>query len=225
MRVKESFEIAERPDRVWDLFSQPEQVAACVPGVESVEPLDDDNLRVQLTQSVGPMTATFALKMTITERVDNEALSFTAVGRVVRGASGSVRSTNRVQLKPLGDSRTRVNVDAEIAMGGMLGSVGQKVIAGQAETVTEDFARSLERALRGEPPQAGVEEPEREITSAGGGPPPLPGGASGGLTVDVSDWRVLSAGVAVLMLIAWLAGRSTGATAASARLVKKGYIQ
>lgn len=225
MRVQESFEVGESRQRVWEFFNQPEQVAACVPGVESVEPIDDDHLRVQLTQSVGPMSATFALKMEITERVEGQAITFTAIGRVVRGASGSVRSSNRVQLESVGEDRTRVNVDADVAMGGMLGSVGQKVIGKQAQTVTRDFAETLQGVLRGGP--LPTERPVAEPSEASAATPPAgaPAGPGGGISVDLTDWRVISVGVAVLMLIAWLAGRSSGSNAAYAQLAKKGQVR
>ena len=216
MRIQQAFEVPETRDRVWEFFGAPERVAECFPGVESTEVIDEDNLRVHLTQSVGPMTATFVLKMTITERVDNEALAFTAVGRVVRGASGSVRATNRVQLDDAGDSSTRIGIDAEVAMGGMLGSVGQKVIAKQAEQVTEQFATRLQRALNGEPLEP--EEERKGAPQAAGERADglaLPKADLGGISIDLSDRRVV---------LAWLAGRSAGSKAVYARLVKKGYL-
>jgi uncharacterized protein len=217
VKVQETFEIRENRQRVWEFFNQPEQVAACLPGVESVEAIDADNLRVQLTQHVGPMTATFALKMSVQERIDNEAIEFSAVGRAVRGAAGSVRSTNRVELDSVGERETRVTVDADIAMGGMLGSVGQKVVSQQAEAVTRDFAQSVQRALAGDTLPSGRPEPARAHK---------PGERPAGLaaSIDASQWR-LGVGVLLLTVIAWLLGRNAGTNAAYARLVKKGYLR
>ncbi len=149
MKVEQSFEIAEPRERLWEFFEQVDEVAKCVPGVESVEVLDADNSKVRVTQSVGPMTATFDLKMRITEREPNERMQFTAIGRAVKGAAGNLRSANTVTLQPT-DGGTRVNLEADLAMGGVLGSVGQKVIAKQADAVTRDFMASLERAVKGE---------------------------------------------------------------------------
>lgn len=158
MKVEQSFEIAEPRERLWEFFEQVDEVAKCVPGVESVEVVDADNSKVRVTQSVGPMTATFDLKMRITEREPNERMQFTAIGRAVKGAAGNLRSSNTVTLQPT-DGGTRVNLEADLAMGGVLGSVGQKVIAKQADAVTRDFMASLERAVKGEPvgPAGGAE--------------------------------------------------------------------
>lgn len=224
MKVDESFVVSESVERVWEFISNPEDVAACVPGVESVEELDPDNFKVELTQSVGPMTATFALRMTVVERVEGQRLAFTATGRVVRGASGSVRSTNAVNLESVDGGNTRVVLEADVAMGGMLGSVGQKVIAKQAAQVTRDFATSLERALKGEPVPgaAGTAEAiaaERTAAGAEGAGRPV---AVGGLTIDASDPRVVGGAFLLVALIAWLFGRSSGSNAAYAQIVKKG---
>ncbi|HVW48232.1 MAG TPA: SRPBCC domain-containing protein [Solirubrobacterales bacterium] len=158
MKVEQSFEIAEPRERLWEFFEQVDEVAKCVPGVESVEVVDADNSKVRVTQSVGPMTATFDLKMRITEREPNERMQFTAIGRAIKGAAGNLRSSNTVTLQPT-DGGTRVNLEADLAMGGVLGSVGQKVIAKQADAVTRDFMASLERAVKGEPvgPAGGAE--------------------------------------------------------------------
>jgi carbon monoxide dehydrogenase subunit G len=150
MKVQESFVVAEPPEKLWEFFEQVDQVAACVPGVDTVEAVDDDNLKVRVTQAVGPMRATFDLRMRITERREGELIQFQAVGRAVRGAAGNVRTTNTVRLAPT-DGGTRVELEGDLAMGGVLGSVGQKVIAKQVAQVTKDFSAALERALKGEP--------------------------------------------------------------------------
>jgi uncharacterized protein len=153
MKVQESFVITEPREKLWSFFEQVDQVAQCVPGVETVEQVDADNSNVRVTQSVGPMTATFDIKMRVTEREPQERMSFTAVGRAVKGAMGNVRTTNTVRLADV-DEGTRVDLEADLAMGGVLGSVGEKVVSKQVAQVTKAFAASLERSIKGEAPAA-----------------------------------------------------------------------
>lgn len=159
MKVREQFVVSESANTVWEFFEQVDRVARCVPGVEEVTVVDDENSRVRVTQAVGPMTATFDMKMRITERQPGRSMEFTGIGRSVRGAAGNVRSTNRVQLEEA-ENGTRVLLESDIALGGMLGSVGQKVVAKQASLVTKSFAQALEQELSGganevgEPPVA-----------------------------------------------------------------------
>jgi carbon monoxide dehydrogenase subunit G len=158
MKVQESFVITEPREKLWSFFEQVDQVAQCVPGVETVEQVDADNSNVRVTQSVGPMTATFDIKMRVTEREPQERMSFTAVGRAVKGAMGNVRTTNTVRLADV-DEGTRVDLEADLAMGGVLGSVGEKVVSKQVAQVTKAFAESLERSIKGEAPVATATAP------------------------------------------------------------------
>jgi len=153
MKLHEEFRVDQPAEAIWSFFEQPERVSRCMPGVEDVTVLDDDNVTVRATQSIGPMNATFDAKVTVLERVPNELIRFQAVGKSVRGAAGNLRATNAVRLVPDGDATTVV-VDGDVALAGALGSVGQKVVARQASKVTAEFARNLERSLRGEEPAA-----------------------------------------------------------------------
>ena len=98
------------------------------------------------------MSATFQAKVRITERVHGERIEFTATGKAVRGAVGNFRAQNAVTLIPAGDE-TCVAVEGEVALAGVLGTVGSAVINKQAAKTTAAFACNLEQALSaaGEP--------------------------------------------------------------------------
>lgn len=153
MKLREEFEVPESVGTVWDFFERHDQVARCLPGVEDVTVVDADNVTVRVTQSLGPMSATFEAKVRITDRAPKQVIRFTTTGRSVRGAVGNVRADIEAHLHE-GPDGTRIVVDADIALAGALGSVGQKVVAKQAGKVTAAFAQNLQRALQG-----GVVEP------------------------------------------------------------------
>ena len=155
MKLSEQFRIPEQPQSLWTFFERPEDVARCLPGVESVTVHDEDNVTVRATQSIGPLHATFDAKVTVFERVPGEMIRFRAVGRTVRGAAGNVRAENTVRLQPDGDGTTVV-FEGDLILAGALGSVGQKVVAKQTAKVTSQFASNLQRALSGEPPEQPV---------------------------------------------------------------------
>jgi carbon monoxide dehydrogenase subunit G len=146
VKFRQEFDVAETTPVVWAFFAQIERVATCIPGVEAVDLVDADTFMIRATQRVGPISATFESKVHITERIEGRSIQFTSTGKAVRGAVGNFRATNTVVLQPL-DDRTRVTVEGEAALAGMLGSVGQKVINKQADKITAEFARNLEQAL------------------------------------------------------------------------------
>lgn len=150
MKVAESFIVPAPRASVWGVIENVERVARCLPGVEDVTMADADNGTVRITQSLGPMKATFQAKVQVTGREAGREISFSATGRSVRGAVGNVRATNVVRLEDEGSDGTLVQLEADVALGGMLGAVGQKVFARQAAAAARDFAEQLEREVRGD---------------------------------------------------------------------------
>ena len=211
MKVREEFVIAESPATLWEFFEQVDRVARCVPGVDEVAVVDADNSRLRVTQALGPMNATFDIKMRITARDPGRSMEFTAVGRSVRGAAGNVRATHVVRLDEADDGATRVVLEGDLALGGMLGSVGQKVVAKQAAAVTQSFAQALEQELSGGGEAAGGEATEDSagtVTALGaarrsGYPEPSAGGSR-----SVSPAIVAGVFIALLLAVRWLRSRS-----------------
>ena len=148
MKYRHEFRILASRDRVWRFFERPLEVARCIPGVETVEPLEDgeDGYSVRATQKLGPMSTTLQAKVRITERIDGERIGFTATGKAIRGAVGNFRAQNAVMLIREGDE-TCVAVEGEVALAGVLGTVGSAVINKHAAKVTAEFAGKLEEAL------------------------------------------------------------------------------
>ena len=216
MKVQQSFVIDQPRERVWRFFEDVPEVARCVPGVESVEVVDDEHSKVLMTQSVGPMSATFDLKMRVTERVPADRMQFTAIGKAVKGAAGNVRSVNTVTLAPDGGG-TKVSLESDFAMGGVLGSVGQKVIAKQASGITEQFATALERALNGEPstaaepaaasPAKPSKEQRSEVVPSRGLDAPVRATGSWWSDPRVTGLAGLSAGLGIAVVVALRLGR------------------
>nr|WP_278436915.1 SRPBCC domain-containing protein [Brucella anthropi] len=148
MKFVQEFQVAESVVALWKIFEQPEVVAECMPGMESIQAIGTETFIVLVTQKVGPISATFESRVMVTERVENDRIAFSATGKAVRGAIGNFRAESVVTLHPR-DGGTLVRVESEAALAGVLGSVGQKIIAKQAEKITAQFATNLQARLSG----------------------------------------------------------------------------
>ena len=155
MQIQETFTVAAPPDTVWRFFEDIRRVARCVPGVQSVDMLGPDRYTVVATQKVGFISATFEMATQIDAREPLRSLALSSVGKSVKGAVGNVRSKDRVDFEATPDGGTRVTLTSDLAVGGMLGALGHKVIASKSKEITEKFAQALHAALRA----AAEEEP------------------------------------------------------------------
>lgn len=149
MKFTQEFTVGQPVGTLWALFDQPQTVAGCLPGMEDLEVLDPDTYIVRVRQSVGPISATFESRVHIEERVAPHRLRFSATGKAIRGAIGNFRAQSTVTLQEAG-AGTLIRVETEAALAGVLGSVGQKIIARHAEKIAGEFASRLEAKLNGQ---------------------------------------------------------------------------
>ena len=148
MQIQETFTVDAPPGTVWQFFEDVQRVARCVPGVESIDVLAPDRYRVRATQKVGFLSATFEMATQVESRDPLRSLALASVGKSVKGAVGNLRSKDRVDFEPTPGGGTRVTLTSEIAVGGMLGALGHKVIASKSREITEKFAQALQAELR-----------------------------------------------------------------------------
>jgi carbon monoxide dehydrogenase subunit G len=137
------------PDTVWKLLDDPEAVSRCIPGLDRLEVIDDDHFSALISQTVGPVTAVFAMKLAVLERQPGKAIRFDALGKTTRGAVSHLRTKGSVELEEKADG-TRVTLSAEAALSGVLGTVGEKVLVKQSEKITAQFGEALRRELNGD---------------------------------------------------------------------------
>ena len=148
MKFEEAFTVTAPAADVWAFLEDVGRLARCVPGVEDVEPLEDGRSRVRMTQKVGYLSATFDLRTHMSASEPGKFVEVVSVGRSVKGALGELRSTNRVEIEPAGEDATDVRLSAEVAVGGMLGSVGTKMMSLKAKQVAKEFAATLEDQIQ-----------------------------------------------------------------------------
>jgi carbon monoxide dehydrogenase subunit G len=147
VRFEEAFTVDHPVDQTWSFFEDATRLAKCVPGVESVEPLDaEGKSKLRMTQKVGYLSATFNLRWHVSNSEPMRSIEITSIGKTIRGAVGELRATNRVELEAV-DGKTHVRLLADIAVGGMLGSVGHKMMASKAREVAAGFATNVSDEL------------------------------------------------------------------------------
>lgn len=151
MRIEQTFEVPQTLEEVWDFFHDAvERVVRCVPGVDDFTDLGGDEYDVTMTQKVGSVFATFNLKAKLEEEDEHRYVEFSANGRTVRGAAGTLQSRNRVEFERTDDGGTRMQVSSDVVVGGMMGSMGHRVIGPKAKQVTQQFADAVTAEMAGD---------------------------------------------------------------------------
>jgi len=133
------------PPAVWAALNDPAILRQCLPGCESFERTAENAYAVVMSARIGPVSARFTGRMTMTE-VDAPVaytLHFDGQG----GAAGFARGEARVTLAPEGAQHTSLTYAAKAQIGGKLAQIGSRLVDGAAAKMADDFfARFVTRA-------------------------------------------------------------------------------
>src|SRR5687768_4131138 len=106
LRIEERFQLRAPVDRVWSYLVDPQQVVHCLPGAELTEVVDERTFLGRVKVKVGPITAAYSGKVTITDRDDAaHVVSMMGEGRESGGAgSARLTMTSRLAMLPTGET-------------------------------------------------------------------------------------------------------------------------
>ena len=150
MKIEGDFLVDSEINKVWDFFLDIPQVGACVPGVESIEQLDEENIDVTLAVKVGPIKAQFKGNATLTDLQPPNRLTARGEGRDKNTAS-MVSATFSVELEDIEENKTEVNYTVDLVIRGRLGQFGQGVIRATAKGITAIFVICLREKIGDQP--------------------------------------------------------------------------
>ncbi len=138
--------IALPQQATWDALNDTTVLMACIPGCDSMEKQSDNEYLLTMTAKVGPVSAKFKGKMTLTEvqAPDSYTLHFEGQG----GVAGFAKGEAQVQLIPDGTS-TRLLYGVKASIGGKLAQVGARLIDGVARKMAEQFFAAFNKRVSG----------------------------------------------------------------------------
>ena len=153
MELKDSFEVPYPVGAVWDVITDVERIAPCLPGAQ-LTGSDGDTYEGLVKVKVGPITSQYKGKASFTERDD-------AAHRLLMSASGR-------------DTRGAGNASAEITVTGKVAQFGRGVLADVSRKLMGQFADNLAALVAAdadsdEPSEAADEAADEATESEGAG--------------------------------------------------------
>mgnify|MGYP006053770243 CR=1 FL=1 len=145
MELNNEFRVAVPAATVWEVFTDVERVAPCLPGATLLS-VDGDEFNGAVKVKVGPITVSYKGVASYVEKdATNQRIVLKAEGKETRG-NGTAAATVTAQLKGEGDS-THVDIVTDLAISGKAAQFGRGVLADVSGNLIAQFARSLEAEL------------------------------------------------------------------------------
>jgi carbon monoxide dehydrogenase subunit G len=151
MELTHEFTVGVPVARAWEVLTDVELIAPCMPGAELQE-VEGDEYRGIVKVKVGPITAQYKGSARFVERDDDGRRAvLRAEGRDTRG-QGNANATITATLAPEGDG-THVAVMTDLAVTGRVAQFGRGVLADVSAKLLGQFVSCLEGTVLSGPAQ------------------------------------------------------------------------
>ena len=218
MELKGETTIAAPRESVWAALNDPDVLARCIDGVETLTRSGDNRFDGKMNAKVGPVRATFTGTVSL-ENIDPPN-GYTLVGEGKGGVAGFAKGAAEVALSDAPAGGTLLVYHAKSTVGGKLAQLGARLIEGTAKSYAESFFGKLKAELEGaatggDAPQGasdavnlgiGSDTGESVAASAAASESPAVGPAEREGGLSPLAWGLLIAalsGALVLVLLMW----------------------
>jgi len=132
----------------WEGLNDTAVLKDCIPGCESIEQVSPTEYQLIMIAKVGPVSAKFKGKMTVSDAAPPHGYTLTFEGQ--GGVAGFAKGNARVELAPV-EGGTRLGYSAKAMVGGKLAQVGARLIDGVARKMAEQFFVAFNTRVSGGP--------------------------------------------------------------------------
>ncbi|MBI4531439.1 MAG: carbon monoxide dehydrogenase subunit G [Candidatus Latescibacteria bacterium] len=155
MKIEGTVTLHAPRERVWHVLTTPEILIRCMPGCEKLEEVGDGEYEIVLTVGVAAIKGMYAGKVKLSGLIPPDHYRIDVDGK---GKTGFVKGGGTIDLKD-GEEGTLLTYVGDVAVGGTIASVGQRMIQGVAKLMVGQFFTALEaeaQAEEGTTPKQGI---------------------------------------------------------------------
>jgi carbon monoxide dehydrogenase subunit G len=153
--------IAASRETVWAALNDVEVLRQCISGCESLEKQSDTEMTAKVKLQVGPVSARFTGKVTLSE-IDAPN-GYRIAGEGSGGAAGHAKGSALVRLEDDGAGGTVLKYEAKADVGGKLAQLGGRLIDATAKKLAGEFFGKFRDVVG--PTPVGAEDEATEAAS------------------------------------------------------------
>ena len=147
MQLVHEFSVPVPVDQAWQVLTDVERIAPCLPGAE-LTGVDGDAYHGQVKIKVGPITAQYRGTASFAEKDEaRHRVVLKASGRETRG-QGNAAATVTAEMAAAGGGTT-VSIVTDLSISGRVAQFGRGVMGDVSARLLEQFVRNLETGVLG----------------------------------------------------------------------------
>src|SRR5205814_1514961 len=139
--------VAAPRDLVWATVIDPRNVAACAPGIDSIDAVDDRRVRATAKIKLGFFTVGLTVDL---ERLETDPPDRVVLSATGRAAGSEIVARGEIRLSGPSEGPTEVDCQATLELSGAVASLGDAVVGPMASKLVTDGVDCLEARLEAE---------------------------------------------------------------------------
>ena len=147
MQMNDSQRIPASKDKVWAALNNPDILKQCIPGCQSLDMTNPNEMTATVVLRVGPVKATFGGKVTISDR--DPPNSYKIMGEGTGGPAGFAKGGATVKLSEEGPDVTVLSYEVDAQIGGKLAQLGGRLIDSTARKLAGEFFAAFGEVVAG----------------------------------------------------------------------------
>jgi carbon monoxide dehydrogenase subunit G len=147
MKIEGSADIPAPREKVWAAFLDPDILAQALPGCEKLEAIGPNEYKATMKIGVAAIKGTFEGKVKLSDLEPPNRYRMAVEGS---GGPGFVRGDAGMQMSDV-DGGTKVSYDADVQVGGLIASVGQRMLGGVTKMMLDQFFTKMTELLTSKP--------------------------------------------------------------------------
>jgi uncharacterized protein len=146
MKLEGAYQVPASRQQVWDAFFDPDRLRQAIPGCEKLEAIGPDEYKATMKIGVGGVKGTFEGKVKLADKNPPESYKMAVEGS---GGPGFIRGDTLITLSDAEGGGTRVAYSADVQVGGLIASVGQRMLGGVSKMMADKFFGKMADLLKG----------------------------------------------------------------------------
>lgn len=132
--------------QVWDLLNDPKRLAKLLPGCERLDPDGPDRYKAAIKFGLAAISGTYSGTLDLADKKPPHSLRLRIEGR---GLPGFVNGQGELLLatKQVQPPQTEITYSGDAQVGGVIASVGQRMIEATAKKIIQQFFASAAKQL------------------------------------------------------------------------------
>ncbi|MGH7782960.1 MAG: CoxG family protein [Candidatus Binatia bacterium] len=140
MKIDGSYTFNAPREKVWEVLLDPKVMAQCMPGCEGLNEVGPDRYEATMKVGIAAVKGTYKGKVAIKEK---QAPSHYVLSGSGSGGPGFIQGDVAIDLEAL-NGQTILKYGADAQVGGLIASIGQRMLGGVAKMMVDQFFKKME---------------------------------------------------------------------------------